>query len=84
MKDIILTQLVAPLVDNESDYLSAARDMSRIEGFSARLEGDALKMVTGILERFQEALEEDEEENALKEIQKMIGYLEGYALSLET
>lgn len=83
MKDLILTQLVAPLEANAYDYLEAARDMNRIRGFSSKLEGDVLKTVTAILDDFQQAIDQDEEEPALKDIQKMIGYLEGYALSLE-
>ena len=83
MKDTILEELVAPLDRNSSDYIEANRDMNRIKGFAPNLDTEASHIVMEIFDRFQKAAGADDEEMALKEIIKMMGYLEGYALTLE-
>jgi hypothetical protein len=83
MKDIILSNLVAPLtqsIENNEVNLTA---MNRINGFFPSLDESIQREVRGLLDDFEDALEQGDEDFALQQMQKMAGFLEGHALTLK-
>lgn len=80
MKDVLQKQIIEPLEDAvEADEVSV-RVMHRIKGILPSITDSARTEIQEILDNFLDADESGETALALDEMQKMLGYLEGYVL----
>jgi hypothetical protein len=83
MQELILTRLVAPLAESIKNGVVNPADMLRIKGFLPRLDEDVHHELNDMLDYFDDAVEQEDEDYAMKYMQKMVGFLEGHALTLE-
>lgn len=80
MKDVLQKQIIDPLEEAVENEEVSIRVMHRIKGLLPSITDSARQEVEEILETFLDADECGEPERALEEMQKMLGYLEGYLL----